>query len=253
MNVDVVFESLGLPDRALVDRRVPKKLLREHGARSATDRRYINDDVEEIRWVASLRPDTVAVPALIDEERDYSELAVLKYAMRNEAHRQRLLELLHRAIPYPIMVIATRIEEGAGWVSLAHKRQARDGGDRRVLDGVVVSSRLPNEAAPAAAAFRDALSLGRQPQTSLFSVYEGWIQAVVALEASHLTGAFSLLLTTATQAARREALMALGPLEAKIRQLRRQLAKERQVARRVELNVELKRAISERESRYKAL
>lgn len=253
MNVDVVLESLGLPARALVDRRVPKKLLREHGARSATDRRYINDDVEEIRWVASLKPDTVAVPALVDDERDYGELAVLKYVMRSDAHERRLCELVHRAIPYPVVVIATLMEGGVDWVSLAHKRRARDGGDRRVLDGEVVSSRLPSGDVLAAAAFLEALSLGRQVQTSLFSVYEGWMQAVFALQAAHLTGAFSMLLTTATQGARRDALMRLGPLEDKILQLRRQLARERQVARRVELNAQLKHVIAERELLYNAL
>ena len=55
--------STCLPD-ARVDQRVPKKLLLEHGAPTAADKRQINDGIEELLWVAALKPTTIGVPGI---------------------------------------------------------------------------------------------------------------------------------------------------------------------------------------------
>ena len=52
---------LALPQAALVDQRVPKTLLIENGARTATDKRRIREGIEEIRWLATLKPTTIGV------------------------------------------------------------------------------------------------------------------------------------------------------------------------------------------------
>ena len=48
--------ALALPDDALVDRRVPKTLLIENGAPTAADKRRIREGIEEIQWLAALKP-----------------------------------------------------------------------------------------------------------------------------------------------------------------------------------------------------
>ena len=48
MNVTSIIAALALPDSALVNQRVPKKLLAENGAPTAADKRWINEGIEEI-------------------------------------------------------------------------------------------------------------------------------------------------------------------------------------------------------------
>ena len=64
MNGDELIAALDLPESARVNKRVPKTLLVEHGAPTAADKRRINEGIEELRWLAVLKPTTVGVPAM---------------------------------------------------------------------------------------------------------------------------------------------------------------------------------------------
>ena len=61
-----VLEALGLPAAALVQQRVPKKLLLDNVAITAGDKRVITEGIDEIHWLASLKPSTVGVPTFVD-------------------------------------------------------------------------------------------------------------------------------------------------------------------------------------------
>ena len=61
---------------------MPKKLLLENGAPTAADKRQINDGIEELLWVAALKPTTIGVPEYRDDVREYLEIAVLSLVLR---------------------------------------------------------------------------------------------------------------------------------------------------------------------------
>ena len=105
--VAAIVSALDLPSRARVDARVPKKMLVEQGAPTTADKRAIQDGIDEMQWLAVLKPNTIAIPAFTDQTRDYSEIAVIAAAFRPEARAARLTELIHRAIPYPVLLITT--------------------------------------------------------------------------------------------------------------------------------------------------
>lgn len=253
LDVPGFIASLGLPDGCRVDQRVPKKLLLENGAPTAADKRLIADTVEEIQWVAALKPNTIGVPDYRDESREYLEVAVLAVTLRRQSeggkakltNPARLAELVHRAVPYPVLLLLHSGQRVT--LSLAHKRWAQNEAGKIVLDGGVVSVVLPDDAPSetALSAFTQALSLTRQPQTTLFGLYQGWIDGVQALLAARLTGSFKTANSPEQAAARRQALQECERLELEATRLRAQAAKEKQLARQVELNLALKRVQAE--------
>src|ERR1035437_7787595 len=89
-----------LPADARVDRWVPKSLLLEHGRPTAADKRLIQSGIEEVMWVAALKPTNIGVPAFQDDLREYLEIAVLSVDLRGSTRSPRLTGLIHRAIPY---------------------------------------------------------------------------------------------------------------------------------------------------------
>ena len=95
-----LLTALNLPPGCLVDQRVPKKLLVENGAPTAADKRKISEGIEELHWLASLKPNTIGVSDYCDDVREYLEIALLSVTLRPEAKAGRLAELIHRAIPY---------------------------------------------------------------------------------------------------------------------------------------------------------
>ena len=77
-NLSIPLQRSHFRNETLVDRRVPKSLLIENGAPTAADRRRIREGIEELRWVASLKPTTIGVAEYRDETREYLEISVLK-------------------------------------------------------------------------------------------------------------------------------------------------------------------------------
>ncbi len=270
LSAQTLIHALRLPEGCRVDQRVPKKLLLENGAPTAADKRLITEAIEEIQWIAALKPNTIGVPDYRDTLREYLEIAVLAVTLRGvvkPASHSRLAELVHRAVPYPVLLLlADKQEQGQSLtLSLAHKRWAQNEADKVVLDGspisvtvsVTVSASLsqvnaadsshPNPAAAAQteSAFIRSLSVTRQPQATLHALYQGWVDCVQALLAARLTGSYQTPTTPEQAAARRQALADCERLEAEVSRLRAQALREKQLARQVELNLTLKRVEAE--------
>ncbi|WP_079415971.1 DUF4391 domain-containing protein [Thiomonas intermedia] len=261
VTADDVVKALALPDRARVDQRVPKKMLAEHGVPTAADRRLLTDGIEELQWIAALKPGTVAIPEYRAAGREYLEVAVLSVQVRATHTKAsqwfRLAELVHRAVPYPVLLIqalaspAAVGSEGSSpkpptqlALSLAHKRAAQNEAGKVVLDGELVRSELlgpDSDAASVAGPLLDAMALERQPHQDLMALYQGWMDCLTAAEAACLTGYFRLPNGPTAAAAQREALRACQRLEQEAARLRSQAAKERQIAKQVDLNLALQR------------
>ena len=240
MNADEILTALDLPISCRLDRRVPKKLLLENGAPTASDNRRITAGVEEFVWLAALKPTTIGVPAYRDTEREYLEIAVLRLLLRAGAKTTRLLELVHRAVPYPLILISE--QTGQIGISAAHKRWAQNEAGKTVLDGEIVSADCDGvQDAEYLPTFSAALALGRQPHASLYSLYQGWIDTLLALKAARVTGVFGLAADADHAVVRREALRECARLDAEIARLRTAAACEKQMPRQVELNMEVNR------------
>ncbi|MBS0228299.1 MAG: DUF4391 domain-containing protein [Proteobacteria bacterium] len=258
LTADDVVKALALPERARVDQRVPKKMLAEHGAPTAADRRLLTDGIEELQWIAALKPGTVAIPEHRADGREYLEVAVLSVQVRathgKASQWLRLAELVHRAVPYPVLLIQALTPGAASAaeastptrlaLSLAHKRPAQNEAGRLVLDGELVRSELlgPDTGnASVAGPLLEAMALDRQPHQDLMALYQGWMDCLTAAEAARLTGNFRLPSGPTAAAAQREALRTCQRLEQEAARLRSQAAKERQIAKQVDLNLALQR------------
>jgi hypothetical protein len=243
-----ILGALDLPKAALVGQRVPKRLLLENGAPTSSDKRRINEGVEELVWLAALKPTTVGVPEYRDDVREYLEISVLRLTLRAEAKTGRLLELVHRAVPYPVLLIAEQERQTS--ISAVHKRWSEGEAGKTVLDGDLVTTLAnPPEASDVDAdlwrAFSQALALRRQPRTTLLALYQGWIDTLLALEAAWIIGKFVPATSAAEGSARRDALCEHRRLEAEIVRLRALADREVQMPRQVELNLEVKRLEAE--------
>lgn len=236
MTVDEFLRVLELPEATRVQQRVPKKLLVEHGAATPQDKRLIQDGVDEITWLASLKPHLIGVPAYEDEHRHYREAAVLSLTLRAGTRTARLVELLHRAVPHPVL-LATWVDQALS-LSVAHLRNSQTEADRMVLDGPLLSVVVPADGG--GAAFRAALSLAGQPRSDLYALVQGWMDTLADLDVAQEAGVFQPSASREQAAERYAALQQLRLLRAQAGELRARAAKERQLARQVALNEELR-------------
>lgn len=240
MNAKRLIAALKLPAPSRVDQRVPKKLLLENGAPTATDRRLIGEGIEELLWLAALKPNTIGVPEYRDDTREYLEIAVLHLTLQSEAKTSRLVELVHRAVPYPVLLVSGQGD--ACGLSAVHLRASQGEAGKTVLDGTVTSvdwnTEEPDDHEPV---LQLALALDRQPHSTLFDLYQGWIDTLLALQAARVTGTLTIPTNPTLAAARRDALQECARLELEMVRIRAAAERETQLSRRVDLNLELKR------------
>ena len=172
---------------------------------------------------------------------------ILLVRLRPNAKPGRILELIHRAIPYPVLLIA---EQSAGvGLSLAHKRWSEAEHGETVAEELHQTV-FPIEVSAVSESFLKSmdlavlLGLGRGA-ADMRTVYQGWIDRVTAFNAIRIAGTYTVPDTPEDGIALRNALQKYAALDREITGLRAQAQKEVQVNRQVELNLAVKRIEAE--------
>lgn len=238
------LQALGLPQEALIEQRVPKKLLMEQ-APSSGDRRLIQDGLEELTWYAALKPSNVGILSFEDETREYLEVAILSAHLRPEARGTRLTELIHRAIPYPVFLLTAQEDDTRA--SLAHLRRAQSGTSPTILEDKALSVSLPPDG-PLLDQTLQSLALSQQPTLNLYALYQGWMETLEALDIAHLSGHFIRPDSPANAQKRRQQFLECQMLDTTLTRLRAEARREAQLNRRVDLNLEIRQLDARRKS-----
>lgn len=250
-----LVEAMALPIGSLVGQRVPKGMLVENGAATPADRKLIQDHVEALEWVAALKPTSIGVLEYRDDAREYVEIAVMKVRLRQKDGRQakisRISELIHRAIPYPILLILDC--EGGPLVSLSHVRWAQREAGQTVLDGELILVAVNSNGSDGqrvesrgVLGFMDSLKISALPRTNLKELYQGWIDVVSAWQIAAVTGTFALADSREIAQRRREVWRECLEIDKRISNLKASAAKQKQMAGRVEVNMEIASLVKRR-------
>ncbi len=236
--IDVLYNHMGIPDACQLGKRVFKKLFHENAQLGATDKRAFRDDIDVITWVYTLKPNTIAIAAYEDDQREYHEVAVLQVDAKTQLRTTRIAQIIHRAIPYP--VVAVFAYETTCAVSLAHKRFSQAEKGAIVADEFHTTQWFDlTETSGVEQAFLASLALADLPHTHFFALYSALVDRVIALDCARLTGQYSLEASTKKKTDRRERLAACHELEGQIDELKAEIKKEPQFNRQVELNTRI--------------
>ncbi|MFG1635416.1 DUF4391 domain-containing protein [Pseudonocardia alni] len=168
VQVDVA-DLLGLPPRARFSERLSKKVLREQigGGGGTSEARLLDKVVASARVVGVLRPETIQVPAHRQADREITDIAVLHVEPvpgTTAGERRRLVELIQRAMPRPVVLLL----DGPGQLAelslaLTHINRTDPERQTSVIDFAI--SVLVDDLAPGS------LSLPRCDHTDLWALY----------------------------------------------------------------------------------
>jgi hypothetical protein len=210
-------------------RRVPKTRLSDH-APTAADRRLIDKALARLDWVAGLTPANIGVPAGEAEGLTIDTINLLSATTRGPMPA-RLAEIIHRAIPKPVILIHADEGGDAASLSLAPKRAAERETGRVVTIEVHDSGPLTN----ADADFVATLALSTLPTRDLAALYTGLIERMEALAAARMARRrFRLAMSTQEAAAWRDAMRDYQAINTEITAMSAAINKETQLSKRVE-------------------
>ena len=234
--IEYVWKTISFPEAALLGKRVPKKQFLGSGELVASDKKLFRENVKNVYWEYTLKPSTCPVLPYRDHEREYLEVAVLQVEMNSPKGHKRIAEIIHRVIPYPLM-LGFYTESGDIALSIAPKRfsQAEHGAfvaERFFTTGWMNCDGLNEREA----AFIQSLAWSNMPLQNYGALYNAWTDRFTGYECSVLSGTFAI----GKAGDRLERLTRCREIESKISELRGQL-KKAAFNRQVELNTQIKK------------
>ncbi len=236
--VDDFYAQLGFPDASLLDKRIFKRMVLEHGTLTASDKRTLSEDVGKLTWKYALKSSTVQVLPYEDAEREYLEVAVVEVVLSSRRRATRIAEMIQRAIPYPVLLVMV---EGNGLcISVAHKRFSQAEKGSIVAEDFLCSPWMEGPLSDLDRMFCDALAMSRLSHVDFYALYRDMVRAVLARMCAELTGDF-VLDAGQPEAKRRQRLEQFHQIDREISVLRAAISKEERFAEKVELNTRIKK------------
>ena len=236
-NINAFYDQLRFPKASLLDKRIYKRMVLEHGDLTAADKKTLSEDVTKLTWKHALKADTVRVLPYQDAEREYLEVAVVEASLSSRKRAPRIAEMIQRAIPYPVLLIMV---EGSGFcVSVAYKRFSLAEKGSIVAEDFLPSPWSGYPLNEIDEAFFDALALRNLSQVDFYALYRSLVQAVLARACAELTGRF-VLSAGSSEADRRRRLDQYHEMEREISSIRAAIGKQDRFAEQVESNTQLK-------------
>lgn len=227
------------PDSCRLSKRVYKRLFYENAKLTAYDKKILKEDVDTVWWQLSFKPTTIPIPPYKDEKREYLEVALVEIALHGKNRVARLSELVHRAIPYPLILMFTLGTEVC--FSCADKRFSEAEGDAVIAEGFRLSDWIDLEGPSVVQAeFLNSLDVTGWSYTNFLTFYNSFVSRLLSLESASYTGVFSL--DGGVDREERISLLAeCRQIEENIRSLRKAIKDEEHFNRQVEMNGKIKK------------
>jgi len=237
--INTFLEKLNIPDACLLDKPVFKKMFQDHVDLDATDKKTLSEDVDKIRWLYTLKPDTINIAPFQDDEREYLEIAILSVSLSRNTRSKRIATFMHKAIPYPLVLLFSHEDQIC--VSVAEKRiNQADKSKLVIVDRWMTDWFTPSTPNAAQNAFMDAVALQKLPATNFFALYEALQSRVIELNTAKHTGFFE---AAPVWVAKEQGvtLKKIESLNREIAELRAILKKEKQMSRKITLNTKIRK------------
>ena len=246
--IDIIYTKMAVPDSCFLGKRIFKRLFLENAKLTAADKKAFRDDIYTITWQYTLKPITIQILAYEDDQREYHEVAILQVDMKTFMRTNRIAEIIHRAIPYPLIVVFSF--ENSCALSVAHKRFSQAEKEAIVADEFHSTDWI-DLANPSAVQkdFINSISVLDLPQTHFYAFYSAFVDRIIALECARLTGEYRIEPSGKVKSRRADRLTDCIALEMQIAELRTAIKKETQFNRKVELNIKMKKLEQELEKK----
>ena len=238
--IEALYEKMMIPESCRLGKRVYKRLFNENAKLNATDKKALSDDVDTILWQYTFKPTTIPIQPYNDDQREYHEVALLQVNLKQIGRVNRLAEIVHRAIPYPLLVVF--VSDTICSISLAHKRFSQAEKEAIVAEGFQATGWLDlSNLTEIQTAFLESLNISTWPHTHFFAFYRAAMDRMIALACAEHTGHYSLEIPGGRSVDDRvDKLRQVEKLRQEESEIQGKLKKEKNLGTQVQLNTRIK-------------
>lgn len=240
--IDKIISILQLPEKSLVNKKITKAFFKRNFELTKNERNLLDDfsAVVSIDWIASINPNNTNVPAITEPSVTFEELQVIALQTNSnnyERFKTRLFDFMQKFIPYHTLLVVYT-DKVMSWNGCL-KRVNENDSTKRVVEKVFFTEDIPiKNQTKHQKEFYSRLSFVELDKTNLRTLYNSFLQQIVALNAAEVRGEYSPQPVERTQ---QDVvyLEKIAQLEKEIVTLSNLATKETQMSLRVEYNLKI--------------
>jgi len=241
--IDKITSILQLPEKSLVNKKITKAFFKRNFELTKNERNLLDDfsAVVSIDWIASINPNNTNVPAYIETSVTFEEIQVIALQTNSnnyERFKTRLFDFMQKFIPYHILLVVYT-DKVMSW-NACLKRVNENDNAKRIIEKVFFTEDIPiSNPTIHQKNFYRGLSFVGLDKTNLKTLYNGYLQQIVALNAAEVRGEYAPQPVERTQ---RDVvyLEKIAQLEKEIITLTNMATRETQMNLRVEYNLKIR-------------
>jgi hypothetical protein len=240
---------LNIPERSLLNKKITKSFFLKNFELSSSEKKVLNNIIQSMDWISSIKPSNSNIPEYRDEYYVFEEIQFMLCTLNENNlsdNADKCISLFQKYIPYQIVLI---VEDDNGFIlNTCDKRINLNDKSKRTIERQistpVISKLYKNEVT---SSFLDSLDFITQDKISLQRLYKGYINSIIQLQSSLVTGSFSKRTGSRTEEDLK-LLESMNTIEKEVIRLTNQLKKETQMSSKVSLNIEIQKLRNEIEN-----
>lgn len=226
MNLNNIIKLWRFPKSTIINRNLPKVHIYPH-LKKTKDKDFVQNNVQSIYVLANLRTENTRIPTFESEGELYQEVQFLYIKTKEYGDSEKIFTLLSNLIPYPLVVL---IEEEANYIIFTGRYEKLSTNYLRLSKPYYSPSYKEDELED----ILKKLEVSNLPKQNL-KVFYDQIRDIISTE--QVTGQFKELSRNITSEEKDK----IDMLSDKINDLSKSVAKERQLNRKIEKQMELKK------------
>ena len=246
----LIEDLIKVPDSAIVNSIIPKHDIFEATGMNKRDKEYFVRYVKQIRWLYKFDNDSIRIKPYEDEDKSYLETELISLKLKKEfqdynhntgnyhrfdARLDRIVDILLRFIPYPILLCAEFNDEIRFFVS--HISESKLDYDKITLDELISTEWIKtNELDNFDTELIEKLQVNNLDKTNVYTFYDSIVTAIIQYNGSKEIGQSVDLSKEQIQ----EIMDKIKSIEREISNLRVKIRRENNFSDKLELNVKIK-------------
>jgi len=239
-------DILQLPNRCLLNTKITKAFFKRNFDLTVAEKTLLDKQIVTTELFGFLNPENANINLYLTEDISYNEVIIVIASIAHdnfEADHVKVAELIHKHIPYPILLCVYNDIQMV-W-STFNKRINQKDTNKRIIDKRYFTEIIPLQNKMALHNdFLNSLAFSDLRKTNLYELYNSYTERIFALQASVLNSTFIVRTQSRTQ---KDMLLleSIAKLQQEIENLSNTAKKETQLNKQVNLNLQIQNKRSE--------
>ena len=246
----LIEDLINVPNAAIVNNIIPKQDIFEATGMNKSDKDYFVRYVKQIRWLYKFDDASVRINPFVNDEKSYLEAELISIKLKKEfqeynhntgnfhrfdARLDRIVDILLRFIPYPILLCAEFNDEIKFYVS--HISESKSDYDKITLDELIYTDWIDvTNLDGFDEELIDKLQIDNLDKTNVFTFYDDIVTAIIQYNGSKEVGQEVTLSSDEIQ----KIMDDIKVLERKIAEIRVAIRREDNFNKKMDYNIQIK-------------